>query len=201
MQYAFNSFNERVQAEPGVEAICPGCDGEVIPKCGEIKIHHFAHKSASECEGSKGESPWHRAWKERFPEDSREKYIINLEGKKRIADVRFCGHVFEFQTQLPGGEEMRNRQNFWKAQGYRFAWIFKMDKSLITKKLAESTYRVWNFSEKLDQAVLPFFLDDPASGWCLRVDEYERIGSRRAECTGQFMKRETADVWIGPLNE
>ena len=31
------------------EYICPSCEEKVILKKGRIKIHHFAHKSDSEC--------------------------------------------------------------------------------------------------------------------------------------------------------
>lgn len=36
---------EKREAQKGLIGVCIGCDQPVIPKCGPIKIHHWAHKS------------------------------------------------------------------------------------------------------------------------------------------------------------
>ena len=42
---------ERVEAEANLKgALCPVCDAEVIAKCGDIKIHHWSHKSKKKCD-------------------------------------------------------------------------------------------------------------------------------------------------------
>ena len=50
-QYALNANLELINIESvknGVEYYCPGCKNKMIPKCGNIKQHHFAHKPSSE---------------------------------------------------------------------------------------------------------------------------------------------------------
>ena len=59
MQYA-NVNGERREASPNAKGECPLCGSEVISKCGNIKIHHWAHVSGSECElGKEPESKEH----------------------------------------------------------------------------------------------------------------------------------------------
>jgi competence CoiA-like predicted nuclease len=52
--------NKRESAEPGIKATCPLCGKELIPKCGSIKIWHFAHKIDNQCDNwYEPESDWH----------------------------------------------------------------------------------------------------------------------------------------------
>ena len=44
MKFALRN-GEKIEAKKSVnDAICPICKALVIPKCGEVKIHHWAHK-------------------------------------------------------------------------------------------------------------------------------------------------------------
>ena len=36
--------NCRAEAAKGAKGICPSCGSELIAKCGEVKINHWAHK-------------------------------------------------------------------------------------------------------------------------------------------------------------
>lgn len=194
MQNALNVELQRIKPLKGTSGLCPGCFNKVIAKCGEINIHHFAHESVSDCEGSKEESEWHLAWKARFPECDQERFQTNLEGKTRRADVRGFGYVFEFQTILPDSSEIRARQEFWQQAGFKFAWVFKKEGTLFAKRIEQGSYKVWNFAHKYDEAALPFFLDDPHSGFCLRVDSFERRSPAVAYVEGQMMPRLTCDM-------
>lgn len=44
---------EKIKSEPHIKANCPLCNGLLIPKCGEIKVWHFAHKVKDECNKAK----------------------------------------------------------------------------------------------------------------------------------------------------
>ena len=44
---------KRCEATKRAKGICPFCKGEVIAKCGEQKIAHWAHKSTQSCDS------WH----------------------------------------------------------------------------------------------------------------------------------------------
>lgn len=41
--------NVKVEATKGAKGICPVCNKELIAKCGEVKINHWAHKKISDC--------------------------------------------------------------------------------------------------------------------------------------------------------
>ena len=187
--------------EPGATALCEGCVGELIAKCGEINTWHWAHKNTTLCVGGTKQSQWHLDWKAKFMECDRERRQENKDGKLRIADVRGSGHVYEFQTILPDCEEIRARQKFWIDLGFTFVWVFKSDGKLLAKKLEDGVYRVWYFSKKMEDAALPFYLDDPSSGFCLRVDSFDRVGKTIAEVRGHFMDRNSPDMWIGKPNK
>jgi len=48
MQYAYVN-GEKAEATKGVNGICRGCGSVLTARCGEEKVHHWAHK------GSKGD--------------------------------------------------------------------------------------------------------------------------------------------------
>lgn len=117
MKYAlFN--NQRIIPTKNVnEAICPICGEVVIPKCGKIKIHHWAHKTSQNCDPWwENETEWHRKWKEHFPEDFQEYLMIDSNtGEKHIADIRTNkGFVIEFQHSSIKYEERQAREIFYK---------------------------------------------------------------------------------------
>ena len=52
MLIAFNKDRNRTEANEAIkkaEYVCPACDRRVLPKQGEIKIWHFAHKYLGDC--------------------------------------------------------------------------------------------------------------------------------------------------------
>lgn len=99
-----------VRVQPGAtgdRAVCPLCHAQVLAKCGDVVVHHWAHLSARDCDlWSEPESAWHVGWKSRFPEDWREVVV----GEHR-ADVRQpCGLVVEFQHSPLGSEDIKERE-------------------------------------------------------------------------------------------
>lgn len=126
MQFALVD-NKRTAASRGLTGFCPGCGGLVIPKCGSQRIHHWAHRGGTSCDACREpETPWHRAWKSKFPEDWRE--IVRqgpLDGKKHIADVHTAhGLAIEFQRSHLPPEKRTTREvfhgnMFWVVDGSR----------------------------------------------------------------------------------
>jgi competence CoiA-like predicted nuclease len=119
MQYALFE-NERVKPAKGKIATCPQCNGEVVAKCGSIKIHHWAHR-VKDCDlWSEPETEWHRQWKELVPEACREVTIQN-----HRADIRLeNGTVIEIQHSPISNTEIAEREQFY---GDMF-WIFDAKK-------------------------------------------------------------------------
>ncbi|MCL6260644.1 hypothetical protein M3O96_16185 [Aquiflexum sp. TKW24L] len=116
MQLAFYNNNEK-RVRPtfsGQKGTCPLCGGSVIGKCGEIYARHWQHSHDSNCDHWKEhETPWHRNWKAKFPEDMQEVVIENY-GEKHRADIRTNSEtVIEFQHSSLSKSTIRIREEFY----------------------------------------------------------------------------------------
>ncbi|HBS04393.1 MAG TPA: hypothetical protein DEA96_05480 [Leptospiraceae bacterium] len=111
MKFAYVNL-ERKEATKGDRGVCIGCDSVVIPKCGQQRQHHWAHKSKKPCDYEREpETPWHRDWKNHFPEEWQEILQRSESGEKRRADVKTKdGIVLEFQHS-PIDPEIRDARN------------------------------------------------------------------------------------------
>ena len=105
---------KRTEARPGLSAECPVCGGAMTAKCGEHRVHHWAHRATRSCDWEP-ETEWHRAWKNLFPEDWQEKMHQSQDGEKHIADVKTeSGVVVEFQHSSLCPEERESRESFYQ---------------------------------------------------------------------------------------
>jgi len=106
----------RREPKPGLRGLCDVCGGEMVSKCGNIRIRHWAHLHKVKCDSWwENETPWHREWKSRFPEAFREIVISSVDGVKHRADVRTdYGLVIEFQHSSISIAERRAREAFYK---------------------------------------------------------------------------------------
>lgn len=116
MQYALVN-GERSEAQPGLDGRCRLCGSSVNPKCGKIRVHHWAHEQVRNCDSwGEKETPWHRAGKAEFPESWREIVHFAEDGEKHIADVKTeYGLVIEFQYSHLKREEIVKRERFYGA--------------------------------------------------------------------------------------
>lgn len=107
--------NERKEASQGLKGLCPCCGNEMIAKCGEIKIPHWAHKGKRVCDHWwENESEWHRYWKNNFPVSWQEVIHFSNEGEKHIADVKTSnGWIIEFQHSFLKPDERNSRDRFY----------------------------------------------------------------------------------------
>lgn len=113
---------EKIEAERGLTGACGGCGQPMIPKCGRIKMKHWAHKSQCECDHWwENETEWHRSWKNSFPVDCQEIRHRADDGEWHIADVKTKqGHILEFQHSFLNPEERQARNNFY---GSNLVWV------------------------------------------------------------------------------
>ena len=120
MRFALSN-GKKTEATKGAKGICPICDLELIAKCGEVKVNHWAHKGKSNCDSRwENEGPWHRSWKEQFPIDWQEKHHRDGSGEKHTADVKTeSGWVLEFQHSYIKPEEGCSRNEFYK----KLVWV------------------------------------------------------------------------------
>ncbi|RWI62191.1 MAG: competence protein [Mesorhizobium sp.] len=115
MRYALVN-DERREAEPGVAGTCPGCGQPMIAKCGDQRIHHWAHRGMRTCDPWwEPETPWHRRWKAQFPPDWQEVVQHDETGERHIADVRTKHRlVLEFQHSHIRPQERQAREAFYR---------------------------------------------------------------------------------------
>lgn len=108
--------------ETGQRSTCPHCGEVVISKCGDFKIHHWAHLSNSEC-GGEPETPWHKEWK-----NLAKKYDLKNEvrGIRHITDsIDFENKIcFEFQHSPINTMEIYDRNNEYFNLDFKVKWIF-----------------------------------------------------------------------------
>lgn len=114
MLFALVDGNRR-KASPRLSGQCPGCGSALIPKCGELRAWHWAHRGERRCDPWWEESEWHRKWKDRFPPEWQEIVQLAPNGEKHIADIRTPdGRVIEFQHSPLAKEERDARETFYK---------------------------------------------------------------------------------------
>lgn len=116
MKYALVN-DTKTEATKGVKGVCPICDSELIAKCGEHKINHWAHKGTWNCDPWwEPETEWHRNWKDNYPSEWQEISLPDEQtGEKHIADVRTIHNlVIEFQHSHIDPKERNSREKFYK---------------------------------------------------------------------------------------
>lgn len=114
MQYALVTGQRRAPFAGG-RGVCPQCGSATLAKCGPRVLHHWAHWRSQNCDPWwENETPWHREWKSRFPEDCREVSRIAPDGEIHRADVLTpTGIVIEFQHSTMTDAERRSREVFY----------------------------------------------------------------------------------------
>ena len=105
----------RQEAQPHLLGDCPGCGRSMVARCGEVRVHHWAHKGQLFCDPWwENETEWHRAWKDQFPTEWQEVIHPTEDGGRHIADVKtVLGWVIEFQHSYLNPEERRLRDAFY----------------------------------------------------------------------------------------
>ena len=133
--------DERIEATKGAKGVCPCCGNDLVAKCGEVYIHHWAHKKKCDDYWWENETEWHRNWKNEFPKEWQEIIQYAESGEKHIADVKTSeSWVIEFQHSYLKPEERRSRNNFYK----KLIWVvdgtrLKRDAKQFQKILTEES--------------------------------------------------------------
>ena len=125
MKYAIfnNQFVTASRSRTG--AICPLCKAAVIPKCGEIRVHHWAHKKRHLCDSWREvDSHWRHRWLERF-DDCEIESIIESENEKHFVDVMTRnGAMILLRRKQLSKEDMLNMEKFFRS----LVWIVDVNK-------------------------------------------------------------------------
>jgi competence protein CoiA len=107
---------QRSHARPGLTGLCGLCDGPVIPKCGQINVWHWAHRSAECDRWAEPMTQWHVDWQDHFPLDACEVTI----GDHRADVLSPTGIVIEFQHSALSADEIRERESHYG----QMLWVF-----------------------------------------------------------------------------
>jgi len=112
---------KRIEALPNGRANCPICGAEMVAKCGQRMINHWAHRGRRDCDPWwENETHWHREWKSLFPVYCREVSHIAANGEIHRADIKTPnGIVIEVQHSSMKDEERTSREEFYK----NLVWI------------------------------------------------------------------------------
>lgn len=186
MKYAFVD-GQRQEAKPDLSGICPACKSPMAAKCGDVRVHHWAHRGRRECDKWwESETEWHRNWKDKFPANWQEVVHPAENGEWHIADVKTDqGWVLEFQHSHIHPDERKAREVFYQ----KLVWIVdgtrrkndkaKFFRALEGRKLDGMPFDLWRIPAAGEGALLrdwtgsnvPVFFDfcDPGNSylWCL----------------------------------
>ncbi|HSL55294.1 MAG TPA: competence protein CoiA family protein [Pyrinomonadaceae bacterium] len=127
MQVALKNGVRVRPTRTGERALCQTCEGEVLSKCGEINVWHWAHRSIAACDSwIEADTEWHSEWKARVPESWIE-IVIEKDGKRRLADIRLPnGLIVKLQRSSLSPEQIRDYERFFG----NMIWIFDVQDSL-----------------------------------------------------------------------
>ena len=144
MLFAFDYYDNRVfidDIQSNKEYFCPYCGAPLIPRRGDVRQHHFAHKShhlcsdSWECTNSYDVSPWHNEWQECFPKENQE-IRFSLGETKHRADVLIGRTVVEFQHSIMPVKAFDERNNFYYNLNYKVIWLFDLTDIVESGKLS-----------------------------------------------------------------
>lgn len=108
---------DRKPPTPRQEGICPSCRTPVVPKCGEKKTWHWAHKNCSECDPwSEPLTDWHLAWQSAVVDTA----VEVVTGNHRADVVGNDSVVIELQHSPIKPEEITERETFYG----NMVWLF-----------------------------------------------------------------------------
>lgn len=114
MKYAIVDGQKR-EALRSLVGTCRQCGAVLTPKCGKIRVEHWAHSPGIVDHRWEPETEWHRAWKNCFPVECQEVDHLASDGVRHVADVKTAhGRVIEFQHSPISEEERRSREEFYR---------------------------------------------------------------------------------------
>ena len=175
MKFALQA-DQRIEATPNALGVCPCCGTEMIAKCGNRKVWHWAHKTKQTCDHWwENETQWHRDWKDQFPVEWQEVVHFAEDGEKHIADVKTStGLVIEFQHSSIKREEIEARTHFYK----NIIWIvdenrsFKRNQNDFRERMARIKNEELDYSSDFSGSnwgslKVPIFIDTGIDGWVI----------------------------------
>ena len=183
MQYATLDGSKSMPSHTGQRAECPGCGGEVLSKCGNINIHHWAHISGEDCDPwAEAETEWHREWKNQFPPEYREVTIHSTDSDEfHRADVCLPnGKVIEFQHSTLPDDVILAREDFYTKYANGIIWV--VDGAEFMDRWVKFPWHKWVHDQHTRSWNCPFdevYTGSMSSGfYAEQYDKYEPLTIR-----------------------
>ncbi len=219
MLFAVDYNDNRVhidETHSNQEYYCPYCGAPLTTKKGDIRQHHFAHKSKHLCSDtwershSYDISPWHNEWQSLFPKENQE-VKLSLGDTKHRADVMIDRTVIEFQHSIMPMKAFDDRNNFYFNLGHKVIWLFDLsellDNQLFYKEAAEGLEFHWrnpkkafnNYDVQSGDIDLFFQLKSDPDSCIVRVTEVSEIGFEYFN-TSTFISKNDFLVYVGLKN-
>lgn len=131
---------------------CPVCAGRVIAKCGRVRIHHWAHESAMDCDTwSEGIGPWHLSWQDLVQREFVEVPI----GNHRADILGNDGIVVELQHSPIPPDVIALRENFYG----NMIWVFDASRRFSGIASGERYFFSVGRNRHIHPCTRPVFLD------------------------------------------
>lgn len=153
MIYGYSNTLGKIKPTKDIDAYCEICTSPLIAKMGQFRIHHWAHKSTSDCPAIKPEGEWHRWWKSMLPKKNVE-CVVNKNGQIKIADILLShGKVVELQNSPISIDEIKLRESHYDDM----FWIFNCTKAFDLGRFFFQKHKgYWSFEWKHGQKILSF---------------------------------------------
>ncbi len=136
MLFANSKDKEKIMAFPGAIGFCPGCDDELMAKCGQINIWHWSHVAKDCDQNHEPESKWHIDWKLKFPPRCCEVWCDGFR-----ADIKLdTGLVIELQNSPMTPFEANSREQHYGDMVWIINGTELGDRFKITRKGSYCTY-------------------------------------------------------------
>ncbi len=124
MLYGITNNGERIRAHKNTRALCPHCRGPLIPKCGQVKVHHWAHKEAKGCPYASGMTHWHYEWLENFDNRATDGWEVEYFFKSIHFDAFNPEKMqaVEFQRSVDL-DSVETKMSLCRSEGVRLFWL------------------------------------------------------------------------------
>jgi competence CoiA-like predicted nuclease len=192
MEFGLDIYTRtRVRPSREQQAICQCCEEKLIAKCGDFRVHHWAHKN-SHCDNWwEPETEWHRNWKSKFPAEWRESIKYDtISNEKHIADIYnpYKDLVIEFQNSPISPDELRSRESFYN----KLIWVVNVENAVIkTTSIQSISEKANTMLEEILNETMNDFIKIPSEIVTLLNIEKDKILSKMKE---SFFKQELEEL-------
>ncbi len=119
-----NPMGVRIEPQPGLIGVCPGCLQPMLAKCGEINVWHWSHESLRDCDiWYESETAWHVGWKRIVKPEFCEVVMSPHRADIAVPKPLVKRMVIELQNSTISPEVIREREQFYR----NMIWLFNAE--------------------------------------------------------------------------